>query len=101
MAWEWSHSNEGIGNARTNLENTPKEELETIYAEWEASSKPNDSDEWIEAHDRGERIATRLTSDVLVDVIWEHAEEQRTCDNGGFKAWVCPYGCHTVSFDLT
>ena len=36
----------------------------------------------------------------MVDHIWEWMsdEEARTCDNGGFNAWACPEGCHTVSF---
>ncbi len=34
------------------------------------------------------------------DAIWQYASEDlRTCDNGGYNAWMCPWGCHTVSFD--
>jgi hypothetical protein len=40
-----------------------------------------------------------MEKDLLVDAIWEDMEEWRTCDNGGFNAWACPSGCHTVSFD--
>jgi hypothetical protein len=40
----------------------------------------------------------KLLKGDLVDMIWAFAEQQRTCDNGGFNAWMCPYGCHTVPF---
>lgn len=39
-----------------------------------------------------------LPIDTLADYITERAETTATCDNGGFNAWVCPSGCHTVSF---
>jgi hypothetical protein len=38
------------------------------------------------------------SADILSELIWELAEGQRTCTNGGWEAWVCPFGCHTVPF---
>jgi hypothetical protein len=32
--------------------------------------------------------------------VWEKVKALAVCDNGGFEAWVCPYGCHTLPFDL-
>lgn len=42
----------------------------------------------------------QLSKDAIVDDIWERASNLATCDNGGFNAWMCPFGCdcHTVSF---
>ena len=105
MAWEWSHSEEAYNNARENLNNIPLSELLIIWGEIQASGV----NEW-------EKIghATAFDQDVyettinggpytcqdLVKKIWDHMKNKnKTCDNGGFNAWACPYGCHTVSFD--
>ena len=40
----------------------------------------------------------KIDSNIIAD-IWQFMKELRTCDNGGFNAYCCPYGCHTVSFD--
>jgi hypothetical protein len=39
--------------------------------------------------------------ETLTEKIWARMEEQRTCTNGGFKLWGCPYGCarHLVPVD--
>ena len=37
----------------------------------------------------------------VVNEIWEWMSNEEIgymCDNGGFNAWACPEGCHTVSF---
>lgn len=39
-----------------------------------------------------------IHKDVLVDDIWERASNLATCTNGGHDAWMCPFGCHMVSF---
>ena len=103
MSWGWSHTGEAYDNARQNLFDLDKSTLRVIYAEWRARHK-----------DRGDgrgdfspntyavalAVSASLEHDVLVDSIWENMSEQATCDNGGFTAWACPYGCggHMVSF---
>ena len=85
MAWEWSHAPEAYTAARTNLENVEPSELRVIWADrYELALL-----------DAGPLGPVRLASD-----IWERAAEYATCDNGGFNAHVCPFGCHTVPFDV-
>ena len=103
MAWSWSHTTEAHGNAEQNLRSLPADELRTIYGEW-FSYRPGTPDADYEGfvvslYDQGLDEAETLSDDVLADVIWDRAAGIATCDNGGFNAWVCPYGCHTVSFD--
>lgn len=104
MAWSWSHTGEAYAAARDNLARLPKEELEIIFAEWRAAQGKGgvieDSNRFSEKkYFRALAFAKTLPDDVLADFIWERAEESATCDNGGFNAWVCPSGCHRVSFD--
>lgn len=123
MAWSWSHTQEAYDNARRNLEELPREELEIIYAEWQACLKENeyqkriweldvefskttfsapefDNNAWCQDnYDIAIDAAKDLAADVLVDQIWGWAESQAVCDNGGFNAWMCPTGCHRVPFD--
>lgn len=104
MVWSWSHSAEGLDNARQNLELMPKSELEIIFAEWRAAQLKHghvDSNAWSQKkYDRALAYAKGLCHDVLVDFIWEKASEASNCENGGFHAWMCPSGCmpHLVSF---
>ena len=109
MPWEWSHTPEAYADAQANLEAMPKEELEVIYAEWIAyapeghfsengfSGDDFDADAYADAH----LEAKSLAASDLADTIWQLASDQATCDNGGFNAWVCPFGCgcHKVPFD--
>ena len=109
MAWEWSHTHEAYADAERNLRELPRETLEEILAEWSANApdgyyddqgyRGDDFDQ--EAYDEGLANAKQLPDDTLADTIWALASDQATCDNGGFKAWLCPYGCgcHTVPFD--
>ena len=101
MAWSWSHTVEAYENARRNLGKLRKGELNVIYAEWEAhTSREEDEGAFDEPKYKAALTAARkIPADILADAIWERAEELATCDNGGFNAWVCPFGCHTVSFD--
>ncbi len=60
-----------------------------------------DSDNFNEdAYERAKIEATELIAKGIdiCDFIYERAEQEATCDNGGFNAWMCPSGCHTVSF---
>jgi len=106
MSWEWSHSPEAYEVARRNLYAKPIEDLQVIWAEIESSSKDDegfyitntsglDLDLYKEKLDESKAIA----KDDLAYRIWAFMEQFRTSDNGGFNAWCCPYGCHTVSMD--
>ena len=105
MAWEWSHTAEAYNNALENLNRLPKRELLTILREW--AYKDREDRGTIRRRAGSTRIPgfrlpaglARLDRSHLADLIWERAESLATCDNGGFRAWVCPDGCHTVSFD--
>lgn len=108
MAWSWSHSTEAYQNARENLEKQSIDFLRAVYAEWNAQANAEnayddigDSDEpgfdeqqYYQAYQE----ACEIPDDILCDFIWNKMEEQATCDNGGFNAWACPYGCHLISF---
>ena len=97
MSWEWSHSSEAYDNARANLSDLPHDDLSVIYAEWTATDADGNFDN--EAYGRHLAYSKQFATEILVDAIWERAEVLRTCDNGGHNAWVCPHGCHTVSFN--
>lgn len=101
MAMEWSHSAEGIDNARDNLAKLDTTELIVIYAEWRAAQGKHGDISWNPRLDqrkykRALPYATKLAElshDALVNFIWDKAAELRTCDNGGFELWMCPFGC--------
>lgn len=107
MSWEWSHTVEGQQNARANLASMGRGDLAEIYSEIKVANFDSETGEYVEAWTKADcRKAARFTkqamempSDVLVDFIWDFMCEFRTCDNGGFNAYCCPYGCHTVPFD--
>jgi len=108
MAWEWSHTPEAYQAAERNLRKKPLGELSIILAEWKAAEPDEDGCtgfgqaqydsalKQIEA----DLKAGRLHKGAICDDIWRRMEEQRTCTNGGFEAWCCPFGCgcHMVSF---
>ena len=102
MAWEWSHSQEAYSNCRENILHRDREWLEVVYAEWVVRRFLEDENDWdSDKYTESLEHAKTLAEDVLADYIWDAMEEQATCDNGGFNAWACPYGCgpHLVSFD--
>lgn len=103
MAWSWSHTAEAYQDAYLNVRDLPRETLVEILAEWHARDEGSPDGFNAEAfEDERARLAGDLpTTDVLADYVWELASDQQTCDNGGFSAWLCPYGCgpHTVAFD--
>ena len=99
MAWSWSHSQEAYCNARDNVLDLPRDVLEVIYGEQHAGDT-HDSEQFSQWHyARALSKARKLTADILAESVAERMEELATCSNGGHRAWVCPYGCHTVSFD--
>ncbi len=105
MAWEWSHTAEAYDNARSNVADLPKRQLLEILREW--AYQDRETAGTLRTRNGSKRVAgfrlpngiRRLTRDVLADLVWTRAEEHRTCTNGGHAAYVCPDGCHTVSFD--
>jgi hypothetical protein len=97
MVWSWSHTNEAYTNAYDNLHNQSAEFLQVCFAEWYANKKDGSFSH--RKHDIALKRAKTLPLDILAEAIWERAREQALCDNGGFNAWVCPHGCHTVPFD--
>ena len=104
MAWSWSHTAEGMENVRQNIMAQDREWLEVVYAEWHARVSVEDTPDEFNEHDyqRALQHAKTLPDDVLADYVWERASEHATCENGGFEAHCCPFGCacHMVSFDL-
>jgi hypothetical protein len=104
MAWSWSHSPEAYVHAEANLRSLPPEDLATIFAEWRAAQSKGgvirDTEDFDQRkYRRALAWASRQDPAFLADWIWERASEFATCDNGGFLAWMCPSGCHCVSFD--
>lgn len=107
MAWEWSHAHKAYAAAYANLHSMAIEDLRVIWAEWRAACVGHSDDE-PEANFCARCYAAALaeaqtieSAETLADDIWSRASGLATCDNGGFNAWVCPYGCgcHLVSFD--
>ena len=105
MAWSWSHTNEAYENARLNLCDLNHGDLQVIYSEWLASCSREEAPGGFneDAFEVAMSISARMSDEHLIDYIWSHMSDEsaggRTCDNGGFNAWACPSGCHTVSFD--
>ena len=107
MSWEWSHTAEGIQNARDNLFDLPLEDPAVIYSEIQVARYDEESNTYIEAWDgkdskKYEKVllkARTMDTETLAEAIWEFMESFRTCDRGGYNAYCCPYGCHTVPFD--
>lgn len=105
MAWSWSHTHEAYENAYANLSDLDRDDLKIIFAEWRAAQGKHGvisdfNPEFNQKkYDRALKYADTLDNSAMIEFIWEHAESFATCDNGGFNAYVCPHGCHTVSFD--
>ncbi len=105
MAWEWSHTIEAYDNARANVDDLPKRRLLEILREWAYDDREKSGRLRTRAGAKrpaGFRLPKgirKLTRGYLAELVWQRAEEHRTCTNGGHEAYVCPDGCHTVSFD--
>lgn len=105
MSWEWTHSPEAYENARKRMSKLPIRKLHVIYAEIEAADKDKNgfyitstSGLDLDLYETKLEEAKGLARDVLAERIWRFMEEFRTCDNGGFNAYCCPYLCHSVPF---
>lgn len=128
MAWSWSHTTEAYEYARGKLHRMSQKNLGIIWAEWktyqkaqadklEEEQKEAEENDWpipdyvtpstdfdqeyyAEQLKEAKAIIKRVDKDALADEIWEWACEYATCTNGGWEAWMCPYGCgcHMVPF---
>ena len=100
MAWDWGHTSEAYENARQNLTLLPAQDLVEAWAEFQTDEYQADYDS--QEHElnlaHGSAILRDEGRDTLEAAVWRLAERQATCDNGGHNAWICPEGCHTVSF---
>ncbi len=109
MAWSWSHSGIAYENAYLNLADETPDDLIEIMTEWRVHQKSggDDSVKWMTDEETWDEIRKEVREyygkahslDLLIESIWDLAQAQALCDNGGFNAWMCPYGCHTVPFD--
>ena len=101
MSWGWSHSTQDYEDAKQNLAGLPLKHLYAIYGEWKVKQSLTSVEDGFDGtggwddptYQRSLKEAKGLPIDVLVDYIWSKADEQRTCTNGGWDLWLCPYGC--------
>ena len=106
MSWEWSHTQEAYENVRKNIYykvEREREEMEEVWGEWYAYFLEEYMDvPFLDSIKAGMKIAEGLSDYDLAERIWVLSDNQATCENGGFEAWICPYGCgcHMVPFDL-
>ena len=108
MVWEWSHTDDAYQNAQDNLYKLDVFDLYDIWSEIQTCYASNIDNEYPTQDTTSFNeslfqqfisISYKLSKDSLIHSIWEFMNDFRTCDNGGFNAHCCPYGCHTVSFD--
>ena len=102
MAWSWSHTQAAYTQVQQNIEAKDRDWLEVVYAEWKAAegdihfhAELNE-----EKYNSALQEAKDLSNDILAEYIWERTSDYATCENGGFEAHCCPFGCgcHWVSF---
>ena len=103
MAMSWSHTQEAYATVEASLRLKDKEWLDIVYGEWNAAENDDDGNLDInsfneEKYEAALKEAKELSSDELADYIWTRMSEAATCDNGGYNAWACPSGCHTIPF---
>lgn len=105
MAWEWSHTDDAYRGAARQVERLPRRELLVILREWAYYDREVRG---TIRHRHGARRPAgfrlpnglaRLSQPMLAELVWQRAEEHRTCTTGGRAAYTCPYGCHTVPFE--
>jgi hypothetical protein len=128
MSWTWSVGTEAAHYANRKLHAMAQKHIFVIWAEWKTYQKAQeeareearaeaeendwpeptqgipsqdfDQEYYKEQLKEAKAIKGRVGKEALADDIWKWASEQRTCDNGGWNAWMCPYGCspHCVPF---
>lgn len=107
MAWSWSHNPEAYQDAHDQFNALPRETRNVIAAEWLAAiPHPRwgigfhaELDERKYHHSLA-RVAA-WTDERLDEYCWPRIDELATCDNGGWNAHCCPFGCmsHFVPFE--
>lgn len=117
MAWSWSHSPEAYESIEIQLNNKGVEAnngdteaiewLQTVWSEWIASNWRKDRvttdldlRKYERAIARAKRQGAELGYDKLAADIWNWSSDLATCTNGGWEAWVCPFGCHLLPFSV-
>ena len=105
MAWDWSHANEAYQNAYDNIHLLDKETIVTCLAEFREKELSDIYEDRVDFGEDYENYVKELnecgcSTETLANELWEKVESLAICDNGGFDAWMCPYGCgcHKVSF---
>ena len=116
MVWQWSHTSEGIEAVRENIAKLTTDQLCELYAEWKAfdadiqdqqKDDPDFTEDNVvnpgsyfdeEVYKKELEFAKQAgCPDIFAAYIFDRASAYQTCDNGGFNAYVSPYGT-TVSF---
>ena len=105
MAWVWSHSNEAYKSLQRQLER--KVDKADSGDGYEIAWLKDVFREWSDENGCGYKLddifeAAELNGWRHVgDQIWQYAEEQATCETGGYRAWLCPHGCgcHLLPFE--
>lgn len=100
MALAWSHTDEAYANVQRHIRQLPNEAVAEIVAEWdvEAAGKGWCDQLYNKALAEARDHIESGRRDVLTDFIWGRASDLSICENAYMDAWVCPKGCHTVSF---
>lgn len=112
MAWEWSHTQEAYQAVRNQIDrkaekaqNGDRDEQEwltVVCAEIDVKDCDLLFAAWNKRYRKALYSNTRLAGtdgwQALATKIWDFAQDKATCDNGGWNAWVCPDGCHTIPF---
>lgn len=100
MSWEWSHTPDAYADARDQVFALPRQTLLTILREWAYHDRETSRDgRYRKPSFRLPAGIRQLSTEALADLVWDRAEAHRTCTNGGWEAYVCPDGCHTVPFE--
>ncbi|UBF29914.1 hypothetical protein K9N68_37525 (plasmid) [Kovacikia minuta CCNUW1] len=119
MVWAWSHTIEAYLNLKTNIAGLPPDQLQCIWAEiltskfcqkkqqienrllYPGKDMPVSCDEFDENfYNEALEVSTQKAASQLVEEIFSFAQNQALCSEGGYQDYVCPYGCHTLPFNL-
>jgi hypothetical protein len=103
MAWSWSHTTVAYEAVHENIRQANREFLEIAYAEWKGAEDIDRHPQLNDVkYDLALAEAKTLDNETLADYIWERTSDYQTCDNGGFLAHCCPFGCepHKVPFHV-
>lgn len=105
MAWSWSHTADAERNVEQHIRKLDQKTLIEVYAEWSCAywDEYGNPQLLVDKMDLARETALCFcmndAHDIVADAIIERVINHRVCDNGGFHAHICPFGCHTVPFD--